>query len=570
MFTARLARVVAGKAGYTASCLLAVVLVVLSGYAHLTLNKLNAFGGGASIGDSASVGAMNILLMGLESRTNFEGQELDHHLQHVLNSGSLGSQDTDTLILIHIFAGGHKAVGFSIPRDSVVTYPQTLDVNGVEIPSGKVDQAYAWAYDVSEQQTASSSMTSEQRAKLANQAGQKFEVDTVAALTGVKIDHFIESNLVGFYSLAAQFGGIEVCLKPAPAQGGFAAGANLTDYDPLTGTDNSGFNAYADGYKRAKGGTQYLHLSAAQSLAFVRSRDTLPGVDIGRTHRQQAAIDYVIYQLKSGNYFADALKISAILGNATSYLITDPQLDLLEFATNMQALTGKNLTLTTLPGTPENNVPEPGFPNGEDIISVNVPAIKQRVSNAFYPKPAVPKTGKGSGTAKGAKSPAFAPAASTVTVNVYNGSGAQGLAGDVSRALGALGYKAGTVADATDQSQPVASGTEVFFGAGTAANAAIIAAKVNATARALASLPAGQVEVLLGSTVTAVPAGLASAGPATAGTQSTTAQVIGARTTRTTRIGAAAAASTSSATAGGGGDSTTVPPNAPYGIPCVY
>src|ERR1700722_17266998 len=171
MFSAQIARVIGGKAGYTVSCLLAAVVVVVSGYAHLTVNQINGFANGASIGGGSSVGEMNILLMGLESRTNFQGQELDHHLQHVLNSGSLGSQDTDTLILIHIFAGGRKAVGFSIPRDSVVTYPQTLDVGGVSIPSGKIDQAYAWAYDVSEAQTASSSMTSEQRAKLANQAG---------------------------------------------------------------------------------------------------------------------------------------------------------------------------------------------------------------------------------------------------------------------------------------------------------------------------------------------------------------------------------------------------------------
>lgn len=34
-----------------------------------------------------------------------------------------------------------------------------------------------------------------------------------------------------------------------------------------------------DGYSAKRGGAQYLHLSAAQSLAYVRARDTLPGVD---------------------------------------------------------------------------------------------------------------------------------------------------------------------------------------------------------------------------------------------------------------------------------------------------
>jgi LCP family protein required for cell wall assembly len=559
MFTAHIARAVGGKAGYTVSCLLAAVVLVVSGYAHLTVNQINGFADGASIGGASSVGEMNILLMGLESRTGFNGQELDHHLQHVLNIGSRGSQDTDTLILIHIFAGGQKAVGFSIPRDSVVTYPETYHVAGSTIPSGKIDQAYYWAYEQS-LETADSHLTSAQQVKAANIAGQTAEVDTVDEFTGVHIDHFVESNLIGFYSLAAEFGGIEVCVKPAPAQGGFAAGANLTDYDPLADppTDNSGFDAYTDGYNKAKGGTQYLHLNAAQSLAYVRSRDTLPGVDIGRTHRQQAAIDYVIYELKNGNYFTDLGKINAILGNATNYLMTDRHFDLLDFATNMQALTGKNLTLTTLPGTTENGVPEPGFPTGEDIITVNVPAIQRQVKDTFYPQPAKPETP----AAKGTKRAAPAAPASTVTVDVYNGSGAPGLAGNVSQALGALGYKAGNVANAAAQSRAVTSGTQVFYGAGTSANAAIIAAKVAATAQPLASLPAGQVEVLLGTTVTAVPPGLASSGTAPASTESQSARGAGASSTPATRPASAAA--------NGGGDSSTVAPNARYGIPCVY
>jgi len=564
VFSARLLRLVVGRAAYATACLLAAVVLVVSGYAHKVVGLTTRIASsGVSIGGSPSIGAMNVLVMGLESRTNFYGQELDHHQQFVLNSGSVGGQDTDTLILIHIFADGQQAVGFSIPRDSVVSYPNaTFD----GITSGKVDQAYDFAYNLSEQQTSTTSQSSGQRAHEANEAGELFEVRTVEALTGVTINHFIESNLIGFYSLAAEFGGIEVCIKPAPAQGGFAAGANLTDYDPQTGTDNSGFNAYTDGYVKAKGGAQYLHLSAAQSLAYVRSRDTLPGVDIGRTYRQQAAIDYVIYELKHGNYFSDIGKLDAILGSASNYLVTDQNFDLIDFATEMRALTGKNMKLTTLPGTPENNVAEPGE-GTEDIISVDVPKIQQLVKNAFYPQPATKKPTAKSGSDKTAKKAAPTPAPSTVTVDVYNGSGAQGLAGDVSRALGALGYKAGTVAIASEQSQTVTSGTQVFYGAGTSANAASIATKVGATAQPLASLPAGQVEVLLGSTVTQVPAGLASSSTATAGTQSTSAQVIGARNSVTS---SATPAPTSPAAVGSSGDSSAVAPSAPYGIPCVY
>jgi hypothetical protein len=84
-------------------------------------------------------------------------------------------------------------------------------------------------------------------------------------------------------------------------------------------------------------------------------------------------------------------------------------------------------------------------------------------------------------------------------------------------------------------------------------------------AMALSTLPAGHVEVLIGSAVTQVPAKLAPSSTPSAGTQSAGARVIGAR---------GAASPTPSSTSGtdsrGTGGTVTVPPNAPYGIPCVY
>ena len=75
MFSARVGRMIAGKVVYTVSCLLAAVLVIVAGFAHKTVAAFDAFGDGITIGGSSSVGAMNILVMGLESRTNFQGQD---------------------------------------------------------------------------------------------------------------------------------------------------------------------------------------------------------------------------------------------------------------------------------------------------------------------------------------------------------------------------------------------------------------------------------------------------------------------------------------------------------------
>jgi anionic cell wall polymer biosynthesis LytR-Cps2A-Psr (LCP) family protein len=138
----------------------AVVLMVVSGVAYQVVKPGLGLGGGVAIPNGATVGAMNILVMGLESRTNYQGQTLSAGLLTAMHAGSVdgvenegvGGQDTNTLILLHIFAGGQKAVGFSIPRDDWVTYPQTYDGQS----QGKIDQAYGLAYAQSLNETVNS------------------------------------------------------------------------------------------------------------------------------------------------------------------------------------------------------------------------------------------------------------------------------------------------------------------------------------------------------------------------------------------------------------------------------
>ena len=522
MFSARVARLVAGKVGYTVSCFLAAVLLVVSGYAHKAVADLDAIGGGITIGGSSSIGAMNILVMGLESRTNFQGQCLSSGLLTAMHAGNVascedqtvGSQDTDTLILVHIFAGGQKAVGFSIPRDDLVTYPKAY-FDG--ITTGKIDQAYYFAYVTSLNSTSGSSMSSGERYLKANQAGQAAEIATVQAVTGVHIDNYAVMNLAGFFTLAQDFGGIEACVTPTRVNG--TADANL--YDTA-----SGWNAVADGYNLKKGGSQYLHLAADQALAFVRDRDSLPDTDLSRTHRQQAVIDYVIWELKHENAFSDIGQLTALLGDAKQWLITNAGFDLFDFATNMSALNG------TL----------------QDVNDINVSYIQQVVNKAFNPPPPAPAPGKSAAKKKAAP----IPAASTITVDVYNGGSTAGLAGSVSQALVSLGYKKGAVADASTQSQAAVTGTEVFYGAGASANAAKIATDFGGAAKALASLPAQHVEVLLGTGSTVVPAGLT---PTSSSTSTPS---------------PAASASAAAADNGAAGGAVTVAPNAKYGIPCVF
>jgi LCP family protein required for cell wall assembly len=544
MFSARVGRMIAGKVVYAVSCLLAAVLVIVAGFAHKTVAAFDAVGDGITIGGSSSVGAMNILVMGLESRTNFQGQCLSESLLVAMHAGSVascqdqtvGSEDTDTLILVHIFAGGQKAVGYSIPRDDLVTYPKAY-YDG--ITTGKIDQAYYFAYVTSLNSTYGSSMSSGERYLKANQAGQQAEIDTVESVTGQHIDNYVVMNLAGFFYLAQDFGGVEVCVTPTTVNG--TADANLYDL----GQNNSGWNAVADGYNLKKGGSQYLHLAADQALAFVRDRDSLPDTDLSRTHRQQAVIDYVIWQLKHENAFSDIGQLDALLGDAKQWLVVNNGFNLFDFATNMDSLNGSNLKFYTLPIVGYADIDLNG--TTQDVNDIDVSYIQQVVSKAFNPPPAVKAPAKAATTKKAAP----IPAASTVTVDVYNGGATAGLAGSVSAALVSRGYKAGAVADASAQSQTVETGTEVFYGAGASANAAKIATDFGGTAKALASLPAQHVEVLLGTGSTVVPAGLTP-------------------TSSSSSTPSPSSSSSSAANNGAAGGAVTVAANAKYGIPCVY
>jgi LCP family protein required for cell wall assembly len=492
------------KIGYAAACVTSVIVIGVAGYAHEVFGLTSSLGGGATLGNGPSSGPMNILVMGLESRTNFQGQNLDAHQLNETHSGNTaavaagteGSQDTDTLILVHIFNGAEKAAGFSIPRDDVVNYPHEVFPNGTSaagLSEGKIDAAYAYAYSQSLSQTVNSSISSQQKYQEANQAGQLFEVQTVESVTGVHVDHLLVSNIIGFYQLSQQLGGLEICIQPAPAQGGLSKGANLTDKDPLTGTDNSGFDAITDGYNTGKGGKQYLHLNAAQSLAYVRSRDTLPGIDIGRTARQQAAIDYILYHLKTAGVLSDAGQITSLLSAAKSFIMFDGGFNLVDFAQDAKALSGNHLGFTTLPEISTNDVNIPGYPGAQSADLIDVPQIQQAVAKSFYGSSSVaPST------------------ASQVTVDVYNGSGAAGLAGNVSQDLTGMGYKAGTTGNASS-SLPAQAQTQVLYGSGSAAqaNAQTIASVMGVqTATSQSSLPAGHVAVVLGSSVTAQAPGL--------------------------------------------------------------
>jgi LytR cell envelope-related transcriptional attenuator/cell envelope-related transcriptional attenuator-like protein len=301
---------------------------------------------------------------------------------------------------------------------------------------------------------------------------------------------------------------------------------------------NSGFNQRRAGY---------LHLSAAQALAFVRERDNLPNGDLDRTHRQQAVLDYVIWDLGHHGVLTDLGQLTNLLDVARRYMIASGGWNLLEFANEMHALTGKNLTLSTLPiVTTQNGVKVNGVAQDVDII--NLPYARHLVQSAFS-QPATGTANKPIARKKPGGTSSIPPP-STVTVDVYNGGTTNLLAAAVSQALVSAGYQAGATGSPAAQAQAVRPATQVFYGTGAAANAKKIAGYFGATATAARAVAAGHVEVLLGTTSTTVPAGL---GASSSGSSTSP-----------------SASASSAANNGQAGGAVTVKANARFGIPCEY
>ncbi|MBV9208256.1 MAG: LCP family protein [Actinobacteria bacterium] len=451
----------AGKAGYALSCVAAALVLAISGFSYFVVRDVSSIGGSHAIVSGPSIGAQNILLMGLESRTDWNGNILPDDILNALHAGSrqgvengVGGNATNTLILIHIPAGGKKAVGFSIPRDDWVTFPATYDGQ----TQGKIDQAYgdAMAEKESQLRQPGGGLSQNQIAYQGNEAGRAAAVATVQALTGVHIDHFAEINLDGFYELANVLGGVEVCLN-----------------HPVAYDSYSGFYAHRAGYQ---------HLNAVMALAFVRQRHGLTNGDLDRTHRQQAFLDSVMQQLRAEGVLGDLTKINSLLSVARQYVITDSGWDLLDFASQMRSLTSGNLTFRTLPIVGYETI------DGQDANQVDPAYIQQLVHETFYPAPGPPASPR--------PRPASAADAKT-TVDVYNGGGTQGLAGKVSAQLVRAGYKAGLVGNTS----PLTT-TEVLYGPGSAASAGKIASLLGVTASPGANVAAGHVQVMLGANAT--------------------------------------------------------------------
>ncbi|MBW4720481.1 LCP family protein [Saccharothrix obliqua] len=399
-------------------------------------------------GEKPRDGAVDILLVGMDSRTDAKGNPLPAQVLDELQAGGTedGGLNTDTMILLHMPNDGGKAVAISFPRDSYV-----------EVAGGygkhKLNSAYAAAKNDAAAELGRQGVRDPAEVETrSRQAGAKNLIATVQDLTGVTVDHYAEVNLAGFYEITKAVGGVDVCL--------------VADVDePMSGA------RFTAGRHTVQG---------RDALAFVRQRYDLPRGDLDRIVRQQVFLAGLARKVLSAGVLTDQAKLRGLIDAVTKSVVLDKDWDVLGFAGRMQDLTGGAIEFTTIP-TGRLDLATPGDGMAVEVDPGQVRAFVQSLTHDPGEARTTPTT--------------TATTTPGVTVDVRNGSGEAGLAAAVLKAVVARGYQEGTAANAEN---PLASSV-VLYGTGAQAGAQAVAKDLGGLpTRADAVVPAGYVRVFLG------------------------------------------------------------------------
>lgn len=375
-----------------------VLVLVVTGFAWQSVDSLRsniATAGGLGLGNGAD-GAVDILMVGTDSRTDAHGNALSQAELDSLRAGEEVASNTDTIVLIRVPNDGSSATAISIPRDAYVEVP--------DIGMSKINAAYGATKETRRLELVEQGTPDAEADAQSTEAGREALIESVADLTGITVDHYAEVGLLGFVLLTDAVGGVDVCLNAAVDE-------------PLSGAN---FPA----------GEQTL--SGADALSFVRQRHDLPRGDLDRIVRQQVFMASLVRSVLSAKTLSNPSKLGQLSAAVQRSVVLDSDWDILQFATRLQDLAGGQVKFETIPVVDINGMTD----YGESIVQVDPAVVKTYVEGLL--------DGSADEQASDEQAaPEIDP--SSVTVDVANDSGIDGLADGVATSLGTMGYTGGTV-----------------------------------------------------------------------------------------------------------------------------
>jgi LCP family protein required for cell wall assembly len=375
---------------------LAVAVVIGTGVAW---NNVRSFEDGIfhmsapSLGKGGDDGAIDILLVGLDSRTDAHGNALSAEELATLRAGDEESTNTDTIILIRIPNNGKSATAISIPRDSYVAAPG--------LGKTKINGVYGQTREAKRASLVKAGDSAEDAMAQGTAAGRDALIKTVADLTGVTVDHYAEIGLLGFALITDALGGVEVCLKEPV-------------FEPLSGAD------FPAGQQR---------LDGPQALSFVRQRHELPRGDLDRVVRQQVVMASLAHRIISGKTLSSPATLKKLEAAVQRSVVISSGWDVMDFVQQMQKLAGGKVAFATIPVLDGAGWSDDGM---QSVVRVDPHQVADWVASLLDDQ-AQGKT----------EELAYTPA--KTTANVVNDTDINGLAAAVSDVLSSKGFSTGTV-----------------------------------------------------------------------------------------------------------------------------
>src|SRR6185437_7847635 len=346
-----------------------------------------------SLGKGGDDGAIDILLVGLDSRTDAHGNALTPEELATLRAGDEEATNTDTIILIRIPNNVRSATAISIPRDSYVQAPG--------LGKTKINGVYGQTREIKRTRLVQAGASPGEAAAQGTEAGREALIKTVADLTGVTVDHSAEIGLLGFSLIADALGGVDVCLKEAV-------------FEPLSGAD------FPAGRQK---------LNGPQALSFVRQRHELPRGDLDRVVRQQAVMASLAHRVISGRTLSSPATLKRLEAAVQRSVVLSQGWDIMDFVKQMQSLAGGNVAFATIPVLDGSGWSDDGM---QSVVRVDPHQVADWVGGLLHEQ----EEGK-------TEEIAYTPA--KTTASVVNDTDINGLASAVSDVLSAKGFATGMV-----------------------------------------------------------------------------------------------------------------------------
>lgn len=357
---------------------MALVLVAVSGAAYAYLKHLEGNVTTTDVGSSGKSGfskdeAFNLLIIGTDKRTGAGNTGYG-------DKNSVGHADTN--ILLHVSKDRTNATALSIPRDLVVDIPEcrTKQTDGTE----KVIQG-------TDNVRFNTSLGQDDR-------NPGCTMDTVKAVTGITVDHFMMADFNAVKTLTSAVGGVEVCLAK-----------NVDD---------------ANSHLKLSAGEHVIE--GEQALAFVRTRHSFGNAgDLDRIKVQQQFLGSLMRKMSSSDTLTSPTKLIELAEAATKALTVDTGIGkvstLKDMALELKKVPTKNITFTTVPviDNPADGVVHKTVIVNPTTAPAVFDAIKDDVSFTAVKQKEKKEAATVAARLKGSRS-----AASAVRVDIYNG-GAQ-------------------------------------------------------------------------------------------------------------------------------------------------